>query len=103
MFTPAQKNVVAAIFGHCNMGQKPPTLETIKNLLPEGSDLSTAVMYMSGDLMESDEHQNIFEGEARAWLKDPKLDSLDSIRSVQGWNNLADLIEKALLKEIKNG
>jgi hypothetical protein len=101
MFTAKQKNVVAAVFGHRNMGQKMPSIDTIQGLLPEGSDLSTAVMYVSGDLMESDEHQDIFEGEAAAWVKDPKLDSLDGIRSVRGWNDIADLIEKALQKETK--
>jgi hypothetical protein len=101
MFTPAQKNVVAAVFGHSNMGQRLPTVDTLKGLLPEGCDLSTAVMYVSGDLMESDEHQGWFEEEAAAWVADPKLDSLDSIRSVQGWNRIADLIANALLKETK--
>lgn len=94
-FTPSQKAVVAALFGHSNMGQRLPSADTLRNLFHSSFpvNLSSAVVAVSGDLMESDEHQQWFEDEAKSWMKDPKLDSLDSIRKT--WPHMAALIEEA--------
>jgi hypothetical protein len=94
-FTPAQLNVVAAVFGHSNMGMELPTVDAVRFLLrlPKVT-LSTAVMHISGGWMESDEHQDIFEEEARSWVKNPELASLESIQPV--WPHIGKLLEEAL-------
>lgn len=59
--------IVSAILGGTNYGQPYPSVEKVKNLTTYQPTLSSAVMALWGDLMESDDHQDMFEDEARGF------------------------------------
>jgi len=64
----------AAVMGHTNMGQPAPTKDKVQDWMRMDTDrwpwnLNNYVEAVSGHLFESDEHQEIFLGEAESWLK----------------------------------
>jgi len=64
--------VLSAFFALTNMGQRPPEREEVKRLLDESDTrwkltLDGAVTSLCQQFMESDEHYDIFMGEAKMW------------------------------------
>jgi hypothetical protein len=60
--------ILAAIFAVSNMGQPLPDESAVRRLRKlDRITLSGAVCDLAGQYMESDDHQDIFEGEARSW------------------------------------
>lgn len=94
-FNESQLNVVAALFARGNMGQLQPSVGEIKRAFGnEKATLNDAVEMLCQQFMENDEHYDIFLEEAKGWVKNKKLRSLETIRSV--WPDYANLIEEAL-------
>jgi hypothetical protein len=97
-FTPQERCVVAAVFGHSNMGQPNPSVRRVRELFrAKRLTLDGAVVSLSGSLMESDEHYKIFMGEAKGWLRDKKTAKLEDIQAT--WPDLGKLFEEALSDE----
>lgn len=102
-FTREQKYVVAALFARSNMGIEKPDDSRVARLFKNAAapsrwaSLSNAVIGICEEFMESDEHQKIFENEGQMWMKDSKLNSLESIWKI--WPDMAELIERNLPKE----
>jgi hypothetical protein len=60
--------ILAAIAGHMNYGQPAPEPSTVRRLTTAKSvTLSSAVMMITGNIMETDEHEKMFMEEAEMW------------------------------------
>jgi hypothetical protein len=102
MFTKQQKCVVAALFARSNMGLNRPTAAELRPLLEAATrerharslNLNWAVVSLCQQFMETDEDEDTFMDEARMWLRDEKLASLDEITKV--WPDMAALLTAAL-------
>lgn len=93
--TPEQLNVIAAIFARSNTGMPLPTVEEVRHLLSlKKNSLSGCVMYLCQQYMESDDHQEMFEDEAKGWRKGKKIQDLETIKKT--WPDIGQLITQAL-------
>jgi hypothetical protein len=69
--TGREITVLSAWFARSNMGQERSKRKDVERLLNIGRlTLDGAVTALCGDLMESDEHYEMFMTEARSWMKD---------------------------------
>jgi hypothetical protein len=93
--TNQQAIVLAAIFARSNMGHGESPEWRIKGLMANPKiTLSDAVLSCCGDLMETDEHQQMFEEEARGWYKDFKRKSIkNALKPFRDHQALAKLIQ----------
>lgn len=103
--TKSQKMIVAAMFARTNMGQPPPSVEDVAQLFASNNrqpftHLSMPVNTLCGQYMEADEHERIFLAEARGWLRDKNLNTLESITEI--WPDAGQLIAAALAKAVVN-
>ncbi len=97
-FTKQQKMIVAAMFARTNMGQPNPTVEQVRRQFTRPPEhLSTPVMAFCEQYMETDEHQRIFMAEARSWMRDKNLSTLEAIQQI--WPDVGALIESAMRLE----
>ncbi len=61
---------VAGIFARTNMGQSMPERDEVQRALTAKIyNLDTFVVWFCQDLMESDDHYDLFMGEAQMWCK----------------------------------
>lgn len=71
--TSVERIVLAAWFARSNMGQKAPDQLTVQKILTEERKypltLKSAVEQFCGDLMETDEHEKIFQAEGVQWFR----------------------------------
>jgi len=68
--TPREVIVLSAFFARSNMGQGKADRSEVERLLNDDRyqpDLDSAVTSLCQQFMESDEHYNIFMGEAKMW------------------------------------
>jgi hypothetical protein len=101
-FTKAQSYVIAALFARSNAGMDLPRVDELKWMMVSASpltSLTSAVVGMCGKYMETNEHQRMFVDEAKMWMKDKKLASLESIAKV--WPDMGRLIADAMHKSGK--
>jgi hypothetical protein len=86
MTTPDDKTrfTLAAIMARSNMGMPLPDVETVKRMIKYGghNTISSAVCDVCDQYMETDEHQQMFEDEARGWYKHHRKLSPDDIAKV---------------------
>lgn len=71
--TEADRNVWAACFARTNYGHSLPTADDMRRLraaAKSGSALSALVNMTCADLMETDEHYEMFRDEAQSWWMD---------------------------------
>ena len=74
--SPSEINILSALFARSNMGQLQKRdytevkaiIERLREPSRRDVTLSSAVIALCEQFMESDEHQNWFEDEARGWL-----------------------------------
>jgi hypothetical protein len=96
-FTKAQSYVIAALFARSNAGMDLPRAAELRRMMMNASPLTTlgsAVVGMCDQYMETNEHQRMFMDEAKMWMKDKKLASLESIAKV--WPDMGRLIADAM-------
>lgn len=94
-FTKAQRNVVAAVFALTNMGQKNPSVASVRRIMDnQNVTLGSAVNYFCGAYMESDDDYDMFVDEARGWATDKDTVSVESITKI--WPDLGKLFDEAM-------
>lgn len=99
-FNKGQLNVVAAHFARTNMGQSECSVGLLRRMLTDKDmSLGSAVNVICGEFIESQEHYHIFMSEARAWLKEKRIKTLESVKAV--WPDHGTLFEQALKQEVK--
>jgi hypothetical protein len=102
-FTKPQLYVIAALFARSNTGMDLPKAAELRRMMMNASPLTTlgsAVVGMCEPYMETNEHQRMFMDEAKMWMRDKKLATLESIAKV--WPDMSRLIADAM-KPHKSG
>lgn len=75
--------ILAAIFARSNMGQGRPSIQDVARAKASANpSISGMVSFFCGNFMETDEHQAMFEDEARSWYKGLKRDTAEYIKKV---------------------
>lgn len=83
--------VLSAAFARSNMGQGNPPKEHVQQLLTSDRNpsLSSAVMRFCEQCMETDEHQRMFETEAKSWVRSLRKKDREYVTST--WPDMAAL------------
>ncbi len=90
--------ILSGIFARSNMGQGVPAKKDVerwkKNVdwrtkKPAPPSLESVINDFCGKFMESDDHQEMFLKEAKAWMRDLKKKSAEYVAQV--WDDLAEL------------
>jgi hypothetical protein len=97
MHKDAKIHILAAMCAVTNMGQAMPSAEQISFAIKgkrssNVSSLSSTVIYFAEQYMETDEHQDIFEADARSFIKDLRN---DEAKGLQTWPDIYKRYEEA--------
>ena len=89
--TAHHATVLSAVLGHSNMGMGLPPVDIVRRLKNnEKTTLSSAVIAISQEYMENDEHLEMFETEARdSFLRDKTWQTVEFVRKT--WPDIAAL------------
>lgn len=96
MHKDAKNHILAAILAVSNMGMELPSPEKVSFAIKgkrtsNVSSLSGTVIYFAEQYMETDEHQSMFEAEARSFMKDVANEK----KARKSWPDIYDLYERA--------
>ena len=92
-FSENELHVCAAILGRSNMGMSRPKSSDVASLKNSGScTLNGAVMYLCQEFMETNEHQRMFESEAKWFVQQLKA---DPAKARKVWSDVFKLYAEA--------